>query len=127
MEILIVEIGKHNILQRVIKFKPELGSHSRRQNAQNLMECTEKWSVPSKISKYTKNHREHWLVSNSEFLSGVGKSKTINTCAQWVEHLLRKAGPYLPRVLILGPTGASAALIGNNMINCHNQSFSLKR
>ena len=45
--------------------------------------------------------------------SGVGKSKTINACAQWAERLLRRAGPYLPRVLILGPTGASAALIGN--------------
>ena len=45
--------------------------------------------------------------------AGVGKSKTINACAQWAEKLLRRAGPYLPRVLVLGPTGASAALIGN--------------
>ena len=59
--------------------------------------------------------------------AGVGKSRTIQACAQWAEKLLRRAGPYLPRVLILGPTGASAALIGNNMINCHIQSFSLHK
>ena len=53
------------------------------------------------------------MDSNHFFFKGVGKSKTISTCAQWAEKLLRRAGPYLPRVLILGPTGASAALIGN--------------
>ena len=52
-------------------------------------------------------------VLTFDFPLGVGKSKTINTCSQWAEALLRRAGPYLPRVLILGPTGASAALIGN--------------
>ena len=45
---------------------------------------------------------------------GVGKSKTINVCAQYAEKYLRKAGdhPNRPRVLLLCPTGMAACLIG---------------
>ena len=45
---------------------------------------------------------------------GVGKSKTINVCAQYAEKFLRKTGdhPNRPSVLLLAPTGMAACLIG---------------
>ena len=45
---------------------------------------------------------------------GVGKSWVINVVSKWCEKILRKPGddPYNPKVLLLGPTGVSAALIG---------------
>ena len=45
---------------------------------------------------------------------GVGKSFMINCTAKWTEKLLRRPGdnPCKPKVLILGPTGMAANLIG---------------
>ena len=46
---------------------------------------------------------------------GVGKSFFIRTTSKWIEKILREAGddPYKPIVLLLGPTGMAAVLIGN--------------
>ena len=46
--------------------------------------------------------------------AGVGKSATIKIVAHHAENILRQAGshPHKPRVLILGPTGKAASLIG---------------
>ena len=46
---------------------------------------------------------------------GVGKTFLINVVSKWAEQILRKAGtdPAInPVVLLLGPTGKSANLIG---------------
>ena len=45
---------------------------------------------------------------------GVGKTFLINVVSKWAEHILRKEGtdPLDPTVLLLGPTGKSANLIG---------------
>ena len=45
---------------------------------------------------------------------GVGKSWLIRVISQWIEWLLRKEGdhPGSPTCLLCGPTGVSAALIG---------------
>merc|ERR1711860_275002 len=47
---------------------------------------------------------------------GVGKSFLINCVAKWIEKILRKPGdhPLKPKILILGPTGMAAYLIGHN-------------
>ena len=53
--------------------------------------------------------------------AGVGKSATIKIVALHAENILRKAGshPNKPRVLILGPTGKAASLIGEfSLIVC---------
>jgi ATP-dependent exoDNAse (exonuclease V) alpha subunit len=44
---------------------------------------------------------------------GVGKSATTKVCAQWAEHLLRRAGDnqHKPRVLLMCPTGMAASVI----------------
>ena len=44
---------------------------------------------------------------------GVGKSATLKVCAQWAEHILKRAGdnPSKPRVLLLCPTGMAASVI----------------
>ena len=46
--------------------------------------------------------------------AGVGKSATIKIVAHHAENILRQAGshPHKPRVLMLGPTGKAASLIG---------------
>ena len=51
--------------------------------------------------------------------AGVGKSRTIVTCSQWSEKILRQAGgdPNKPRVLLLGPTGVCASLIDGQTIH----------
>ena len=45
---------------------------------------------------------------------GVGKSFLINLVKMWAEYILRKPGdhPLKPKVLLLGPTGMAANLIG---------------
>ena len=45
---------------------------------------------------------------------GNGKSYLINCTAKWLEKILRQPGdhPLKPYILILGPTGMSAILIG---------------
>ena len=45
---------------------------------------------------------------------GVGKSFLILTISQWAERVLRKPGdnPDKSKVLLLGPTGRAASLIG---------------
>lgn len=62
-------------------------------------------------SNYTSPQPLRLIVHGGQ---GVGKSRTIQTCAQHAEKILRQAGnhPNLPRVLLLGPTGMSASLIG---------------
>ena len=44
---------------------------------------------------------------------GVGKSATTKVCAQWAEHILRRAGDNQtkPRILLLCPTGMAASVI----------------
>ena len=44
----------------------------------------------------------------------MGKSFVINCIAKWAEMILRKPGddPSKPKVLLLGPTGMAALLIG---------------
>ena len=51
--------------------------------------------------------------------AGVGKSATIKIVAHHAEIILRQAGshPNKPRVLILGPTGKAASLIGKCSLN----------
>lgn len=46
--------------------------------------------------------------------AGVGKSFLIRTLASWSERILREPGdhPHCPKVLLLGPTGMAASLIG---------------
>ena len=45
---------------------------------------------------------------------GNGKSHLINCTSKWLEKILRQPGdhPLKPYILILGPTGMSAILIG---------------
>ena len=45
---------------------------------------------------------------------GVGKTFLIKAISQWTEKILRREGedPTRPKVLLLGPTGKSASLIG---------------
>ena len=45
---------------------------------------------------------------------GVGKSFLINLVKMWAEYILRQPGdhPLKPKVLLLGPTGMAANLIG---------------
>ena len=47
---------------------------------------------------------------------GVGKSFLINLVKMWAEYILRQPGdhPLKPKVLLLGPTGMAANLIGKN-------------
>ena len=56
------------------------------------------------------------VYSNLWFLGGggVGKSFLINLVKMWAEYILRKPGdhPLKPKVLLLGPTGMAANLIG---------------
>ena len=44
---------------------------------------------------------------------GVGKSATLKVCAQWAEHILKRAGdnPNKLRILFLCPTGMAASVI----------------
>ena len=46
--------------------------------------------------------------------AGVGKTFMIKVIAKWIEKILRIAGdnPSKPKLLLLGPTGMSASLIG---------------
>ena len=48
--------------------------------------------------------------------AGMGKSFLINLISKWTERILRKEGdaPNKPVILLLGPTGMSACIIGNN-------------
>ena len=48
---------------------------------------------------------------------GVGKSFLIRVVSQWIERILRAAGdhPEHPKCLLMGPTGISAALIGESI------------
>ena len=86
----------------------------------------EQMMVLQEVVKFCKSStipKSSWAQKNSHLRlivhggAGVGKSKTINACAQWAEKLLRLPGPYLPRVLVLGPTGASASLIEGQTIH----------
>lgn len=49
--------------------------------------------------------------------AGVGKSFLIRTIASWADKILTGPGdnPNLPKVLLLGPTGMSASLIGKSL------------
>lgn len=49
--------------------------------------------------------------------AGAGKSFLICTIATWAERTLRQPGdnPNLPKILLLGPTGMSASLIGKDI------------
>ena len=57
---------------------------------------------------------------------GVGKTFLIKTISKWAEKILRNPGddPLNPKVLLLGPTGKSASLIGKsfsfNVLNLTN-------
>ena len=48
---------------------------------------------------------------------GVGKTFLINVVSKWAEEILRKEGtdPLNPIVMLLGPTGKSANLIGKSL------------
>ena len=50
---------------------------------------------------------------------GVGKTFLINVVSKWAEEILRKEGtdPLNPIVMLLGPTGKSANLIGKSLEN----------
>ena len=52
---------------------------------------------------------------------GVGKSFVIRLVSKWAEFILREAGddPNKPKVLILGPTGMAAYLIGMTLKRCY--------
>ena len=56
---------------------------------------------------------------------GVGKSKTIKVCSQWVEHILRRGGdnPSKPRILLMCPTGMAASVI-DGMTICSSLDLS---
>ena len=51
---------------------------------------------------------------------GVGKTFLINVVSKWAEHILRKEGtdPLDPTVMLLGPTGKAANLIGKFFLQC---------
>ena len=55
---------------------------------------------------------------------GVGKSQTITVCAQWAEHILRRAGgdQNKPRILLMCPTGMAASVI-DGMTICSSLSL----
>ena len=57
----------------------------------------------------------HFLFAGG---GGVGKSFLIRVVSQWIERILRAAGdhPEHPKCLLMGPTGISAALIGESNI-----------
>ena len=44
----------------------------------------------------------------------MGKSFLINVLSKWIEFILRFPGdhPFKPKVLLMGPTGMAASLIG---------------
>lgn len=56
--------------------------------------------------------------------AGVGKSFLILTIASWTEKIMRQHGdnPSIPKVLLMGPTGMAASLIGEiifEMMSCN--------
>ena len=64
------------------------------------------------INMYLNNNKyEQSLIIGG---GGVGKTFLIRAISQWTEKILRKEGedPTRPKVLLLGPTGKSASLIG---------------
>ena len=60
------------------------------------------------------------MLTNFSLLGGggVGKSFLINLTKMWAEYILRQAGdhPLKPKVLLLGPTGMAANLIGKYLL-----------
>ena len=66
--------------------------------------------------------------------AGTGKSFLIKITAKWAEKILRQAGddPSKPKVLLLGPTGMAAMLIGkfkrfNSLPELQTASFQMDR
>ena len=57
----------------------------------------------------------------SDYLGGggVGKSYLIRLVSMWTEKILRLDDdhPHKPKILLLGPTGVSASLIGMKNLN----------
>ena len=71
------------------------------------------------------NYPINMYLNNNKYLKtlftgggGVGKTFLIRAISQWTEKILRREGedPTRPKVLLLGPTGKSASLIGKRYI-----------
>ena len=63
------------------------------------------------------DHNYSFLIAGG---AGVGKSFLIKVTAKYVEQILRLPGdhPNRPKVILLGPTGMAASLIGKNNYLC---------
>ena len=62
-----------------------------------------------------------WYDNSNKYIftggAGVGKSFMINVLAKYVEKILRCPGddPSKPKIILLGPTGMAASLIGKSI------------
>ena len=99
-----------------IPLKKELFSMTRRLGEEQEIVLDEVLNHCKQVVRARKNVTEFPMPIRLVVLggAGVGKSATIKIVALHAENILRKAGshPNKPRVLILGPTGKAASLIG---------------